>query len=334
MKALFFLTSVIFALNTQYALATGFQLIFVTDPDDKTIEVGIWYPSNSAAPDKANTPFRQALALNGTIKKGPHPLILLSHGYGGWMGGHASTAKSLAEAGYIAAAPTHTGNNYEDESYPPQRWMLDRPRHIKLTIDHLLGKWTDKTAIDPSRIGIFGFSAGGYTALVSSGGVPNIQKLLTHCKNYPSEVACNLGTNNNVAITDLSKRPTKDWNHDPRISAAVVVAPGFGFSFDKSSLEKVTLPLQLWSGTKDLNVPTKTNSDVIFKSLPKAAEYHLVEDAGHFAFLSPCNPLMEKHNPRVWNMVCVDAPTFNRKEFQEKFNEKVIKFFNKNLPAR
>ncbi|WP_179187916.1 alpha/beta hydrolase family protein [Kiloniella majae] len=334
MKALIVLTSILLILITQHTHAAGFQRIFVTDPDDKIIEVGVWYPSDSAALNEANTPFRQALALDSPIKPGSHPLILLSHGYGGWMGGHANTAKALAEAGYVAAAPTHTGNNYEDESYPPQRWMLDRPRHIKLTIDHLLNNWIGKTNIDPVRIGIFGFSAGGYTALVSSGGVPNIDKLLTHCEKNPSEIACKLGNHNEAAISDLSQRPETGWSHDPRISAAVVIAPGFGFAFDQSALKKVTLPLQLWSGTNDLNVPTKTNADQIFKSLPKAAEYHLVEDAGHFAFLSPCNPLLEKHNPKVWNMVCVDAPTFNREEFQEKFNEKVIKFFNKNLTTR
>ena len=242
--------------------------------------------------------------------------------------------KALAEAGYLAAAPIHTGNNYENESYPPQRWMLDRPRHIKLTIDHLLNSWIGKTNIDPARIGIFGFSAGGYTALVSSGAVPNIHNLLSHCKKSPNEVACILGDHNAAAITDLPQRSAGDWNHDPRISAAVVIAPGLGFAFDQSSLEKVTLPLQLWSGTQDLNVPTETNTGLIFKFLPKTPEYHLVKDAGHFAFLSPCNPLLKEHNPRVWNTVCVDVPTLNREEFHEAFNEKVIKFFNKSLTEK
>ncbi|WP_421780616.1 alpha/beta hydrolase family protein [Kiloniella litopenaei] len=334
MKALISLISTLFVLTTGYAQAAGFQRIFVTDPNDRIIEVGVWYPSDSASPKEANTPFRQALALDSPVKPGSHPLILLSHGYGGWMGGHASTAKALADAGYIAAVPTHTGNNYEDESYPPQRWMLDRPRHIKLTIDHLLNDWAGRANIDPARIGIFGFSAGGYTALVSSGGVPNIHRLLTHCQKNPSEIACKLGINNQAAITDLAKLPVNDWHHDPRISAAVVVAPGFGFAFDQSALKRITLPLQLWSGTNDLNVPTESNADLIFKSLPQEPEYHLVKNAGHFAFLSPCNPVLQKQNPRVWNMVCVDAPTFNRKEFQKEFNEEVIRFFNKKLTAR
>ncbi len=329
-----FLTSILLALITQYANATGFQRIFVTDPYDKTIEVGVWYPSDGVSPNAANTPFRQALALDSPVKSGSYPLILFSHGYGGWMGGHASTALALAEAGYIVAAPTHTGNNYEDKNYPAQRWMLDRPRHIKLTIDHLLNNWIGMENIDPTRIGMFGFSAGGYTALVSSGAVPNIQKLLTHCQKHPSEIACKLGANNKVAIAELAKQPPNAWNHDPRISATVVIAPGFGFAFDQASLEKVTLPLQLWSGAKDLNVPTKTNADVIFQSLPKPAEYHLIKDAGHFAFLSPCNPALQQQNPRVWNMVCVDAPTFDREEFQKEFNKEVIRFFNKNLTVR
>ena len=106
---------------------------------------------------------------------------------------------------YIAVAPTHTGNNYEDESYPPQRWMIDRPRHIKLTLDYMLNKWSSQEKINPNRIGIFGYSAGGYTALVSSGAIPNISKLLTHCENNANELVCSLGVDEEFKSSQLEE---------------------------------------------------------------------------------------------------------------------------------
>ncbi|WP_419901989.1 alpha/beta hydrolase family protein [Kiloniella sp.] len=313
------------------AKAIGFQREIVSDPSDKQLEVGIWYPSNSPVPGQDNTPFRQALALGGKLEGQDLPLIVLSHGYGGWMGSHAGLAQTLTRSGYIVVAPNHTGNNYEDESYPPQKWMIDRPRHIKLVIDFMLNNWKNASKVAPSKIGMFGFSAGAYTALVSSGAVPNIKRLISHCDKNPTELVCKLGINDEFKASGLENLPRSAWNYDPRITAAVVVAPGLGFAFDKKGLENVTAPIQLWAGSKDLNVPTMTNTNIILKGIPIKPEYHLINKAGHFAFLPPCNPLLEEANPRVWKMVCLDDPAFNRHSFHKEFNKEITAFYNKTL---
>ncbi|MEH6633144.1 MAG: dienelactone hydrolase family protein [Halopseudomonas aestusnigri] len=331
MKFLYILTVILLANGITHVNAAGFQRISITDPDDKPIDVGIWYPSSSPVPKQNNTPFRQALALNGKFEGNNLPLVVISHGYGGWMGGHASTALAMAKAGYIVVAPTHTGNNYKDESYPPQKWMLDRPRHIKLVIDYILNNWKESKKVNPTKIGMFGFSAGAYTALVSSGGIPNIERLITHCANKPTELVCNLGINDDFKVSGLKNLPNSAWNFDHRIGATVVVAPGLGFAFDKKALESVTVPLQLWAGSKDQNVPPLTNSDIILAGLPIKPDYRLVENAGHFAFLPPCNPLLEEANPKVWKMVCLDDPSFSRHSFNKEFNKEVISFFDNNL---
>ena len=334
MKFLYFLTMILLLTGITHANAVGFQRISIPDPEDKPIDVGIWYPSSSPVPNQNNTPFRQALALEGNLEGTDLPLIVLSHGYGGWMGGHASTALALTKAGYIVVAPTHTGNNYNDESYPPQRWMVDRPRHIKLVIEHILNTWKDAKYVNPTKIGMFGFSAGAYTGLVSSGGIPNIERLITHCNDKPTELVCKLGIDNDFKASGLENLPKSAWNFDHRIGATVVVAPGLGFAFDKEALEHVTLPLQLWAGAKDQNVPPLTNSDIVLASLPVKPDYRLVENAGHFAFLPPCNPLLEQVNPKIWKMVCLDDPAFNRHNFNKEFNKEIISFFDNNLLSK
>ncbi|WP_020593940.1 alpha/beta hydrolase family protein [Kiloniella laminariae] len=317
-----------------FASAVGFQLYKISDPDDQPLEIGIWYPTDTTAPEEANTPFRQALAIDSQPVGTNLPLVVMSHGYGGWMAGHADTALTLAKAGYVVVSPTHTGNNYEDESYPPSRWMRDRPRHISLTLDYILKNWKGKESVGLGKIGIFGFSAGGYTALVSSGAIPDIKAMHTHCANTPEELACTLGLKEDPAIAKLVTSPAESWGHDPRISAAVVVAPGLGFAFNKQALKQVTIPVQLWAAAEDKNVPYKSNTAIVRRSLPLEPEYHQIENAGHFAFLPPCNPRLKEINPRIWNMVCVDNIAFDRAEFHLRFNQEVLDFFNKSLSVQ
>ena len=44
------------------------------------------------------------------------PLVVFSHGYTGWFGGHHDTAAALADAGFVVAAINHSGDNGNDSS--------------------------------------------------------------------------------------------------------------------------------------------------------------------------------------------------------------------------
>jgi predicted dienelactone hydrolase len=311
------------------AAAVGFQTATVPDPDDRPIEIGIWYPSDAPVPAEPNTPFRQALAVNGALAGDRLPLVIISHGKGGWLGAHADTALALAQAGFVVVAPTHTGDNGDDESYPPARWMVDRPRHLSRVLDYMLAAWNEHGHLDASRIGTFGFSAGGYTALVAIGGEPDLQAAADHCANDPAELTCMLGMAS--AFTGPTAAPT--WHHEPRIKAAVVAAPGLGFAFTAKGLARVTAPVQLWAASGDRNVPPASNSDIVRLALGSRAEFHSVDGPGHFVFRPPCRPDLEAAFPKVWAMACVDPPGFDRAAFHRRFNADVVAFFERTLPA-
>jgi len=328
MKFLTMLIAGVTMLACGQAGAAGFQRAMISDPEDRPLAVGIWYPSDAPVSAEPNTPFRQALAIDGVINGSRLPLVVVSHGYGGWLGSHADTALALAEAGFVVVAVTHTGNNYEDESYPMSRWTLDRPRHVRHVLDYMLHHWRGHDRIDASRIGIFGFSAGGYTALVSIGGVPDPEKVASHCRAEPDEVACRLGAGNPL---DSSGAKALQGAHDPRIKAAAIAAPGLGFGFDAPALARVTVPVQLWAMSEDRVVPHASNSEIVRRSLPKAPDFRMVEGAGHYAFLQPCDPLLEKAEPKVWAMICTDPPGFDRGDFHQRFNREVAAFFKKSL---
>ena len=308
--------------------AVGFQRATVTA--EAPIDIGIWYPSSAAISDEINTPFRQKLAFNVDPKGDKLTLIVLSHGDGGWMGGHADTALALAEAGYVAVAITHPGNNYEDESAPPSKWLASRPSDIVETINYMLTSWSHATLLLPDSIGVFGFSAGGYTALAAAGATLDTERAIQYCATNPAEFVCRVGMMDEIAASSFRSNETP-LASDSRIKAISIAAPGLGFAFDQQGLTKVAIPVQIWSGALDDRVPHASNGQNLINALPEKADVHIVDDAGHFAFLSPCNPALDAANPRIWQMVCVDAPGFDRTAFHKRMNAEIIAFFDRTL---
>jgi predicted dienelactone hydrolase len=58
--------------------------------------------------------------------------------------------------------------------------LIERPADIKRLTDFMLGAWPEAAKIDRERIGLFGFSRGGYTGLVVIGGNPDFRAGLAY----------------------------------------------------------------------------------------------------------------------------------------------------------
>ena len=314
------------------ASATGFSLLTVELPEEKPLEIGVWYPSDSPVPESPNSPFGQALALNAPIKGKDLPLILISHGYGGWLGSHANTALALAQAGFVVAAPSHSGNTFGDMSSPSPEWVLDRPRHISQTIDQLTKHWPQREALRDGKVGIFGFSAGGLTALNLIGALPNLDRAASHCESVQEELVCKEGLVASLANSDLRQRPAAAWGADPRIGAAAIAAPGLGIAFDAKALAGIEVPVQLWSGLEDKRVPHNSNAQPIANALGQRSESHWITGAGHFSFLlTPCRPALKQSEPDTWTLLCVDKAGFDRQAFHQHMNQELARFFHQHL---
>lgn len=300
----------------------GFMQIAVRDADDKPLQVGIWYPTDSPAGTSLIGFSMQRVAGDGNVAGRGLPLIVVSHGNYGLLSSHSDTALALASAGFVVAAVTHTGDNAQDQSYVgTPRWLIDRQQHIHLVINYMLEEWPARAQIDPARVGMFGYSAGGFTTLVAIGGVPDFAQINAHCKVQP-EFACKLWKQ-----LPLAPVPDGAWIHDARIKAAVIAAPGFGFAFEPNGLANVTAPVQLWNGTEDTNVPYATNEAVIRKLLPMPPDYHAVSGAVHFSFLAPCPSWL----PLPF---CKDPDGFDRVAFHRDFNRDVVAFFQSKLAPK
>lgn len=79
--------------------AVGYQQVTLPDRDGKSMQAGIWYPSNTQPLVHPLGMFTQEVALNGPVAGQGLPLILISHGTGGSLSSHIDTANALARAG-------------------------------------------------------------------------------------------------------------------------------------------------------------------------------------------------------------------------------------------
>jgi len=307
-----------------FADAAGFQQGAAADPDGKPIVIGIWYPSQTVAKSVSLGPTTMAVAMNATVNGKALPMIVMSHGTGGSNLGHFDTAIALADAGFVVVAMNHTGDNYADQSRSTD--IMDRPRQVSRVIDHMLSTWEGRVVIDPQRVGMFGHSAGGFTALAIIGGVPDLTKIVPMCKEYPGDFACQLvAKSGNPRVV-----PVTAMVADARIKAAVVVAPALGFTFSQDSLKNVKVPVQLWRAENDTLVPHPRYAEAVRQALPEAPDYRVVADAGHFDFLAPCSAALASLAPAI----CTSQAGFDRAAFHVGFNSEVVKFFEKTLEKR
>lgn len=317
-----------------YAIATaqrserpvGFQVTQATGTDGQPFAIGVWYPTQARPrPTTLLGAVLLDVAPDAAVLGRDLPLVVISHGNGGGPGSHADLALALADAGYVVAAPMHTGDNYADQRAAGSVNLFSgRNRQLHATIDHMLTAWPDHDRINPQRIGAFGFSAGGFTVLTAVGARPDLRIVARHCATSP-EFVCDVLRHARSPLVDAYAPTVGDaFVADARIKAAVVAAPGLGFAMGPDGLAGVRVPVQLWSGDEDDKVPYATNAKPLREALGARVEFHAVPGAGHASFLTPCGVLRPP-------ALCTDPGHFDRKGFHAGMNASVVAFFGKSL---
>lgn len=318
----------------RYAMSTAlttenpvdFETIQITGANGTSISAGVWYPTQARPkPTTMLSIVLMDVARNAPISGSNLPLVVISHGNGGGSASHADLALALANAGFVVVAPMHNGDNYADQSAVGSvSWLSQRNSEIHTTIDYMLDKWKYHDHINPERVGAYGFSAGGFTVLTAVGGQPDLRVIAKHCAESP-EFVCDLLYS--VKSPYLNKdTPTmgEPMLPDSRIKAAVVAAPGLGFTLVPNGLDNVRIPIQLWGADNDINVPYATNTKLVREALGSGVEFHAVPGASHLSFLTTCSFLAPSE-------ICSDEGNFDRKVFHIDMNASVILFFKENM---
>jgi predicted dienelactone hydrolase len=308
-----------------FAVDVGFEEVQIPNGAEPPLIAGIWYPTNAPATPHALGNVTQTVAPNAPVAGNRLPLVVMSHGGAGWYDGHYDTALALARAGFVAAAVSHAGDTFKDQSRVLQLWR--RPAQLHRLVDYMLDEWSGHQQLFAARIGAFGFSNGGFTVLVAAGATPDLLKVQPFCKAHPDHDLCETLQQAHVDLRFVADVPASAWIHDPRIKAIVVAAPAFGFAFGKTGLRDVHAPVQLWSAADDRHQPHPDYDEPVRDDLPRAPDYHAVANAGHYDFLPPCDTRLSRMRPEI----CTSKPGFDRARFHARFNADVVQFFELEL---
>jgi predicted dienelactone hydrolase len=279
----------------------------------------VWYPCAQAPTDVAVGPFTLPMVTDCPLPTAKRALIVMSHGRGGSFAGLHDIAETLADAGFVVAAINHAGDTAQDLSHSGDLSIfVERPAQIQRLIDYMVGASPLAANVDPDRIGFYGFSRGGYTGLVLAGAEPNWNG--PRCGEHPDGPLCR-----QIIDGNLPRQPVV---HDTRIKAAVVADPlAIFFTAKAKSFGKVTIPIQLWASERGGDGVLPEATTAVDHGLPAPHDYHLVANAGHFAFLAPCPPALTAGAPEI----CTDAPGFDRAAFHRSFDAEILDFFRKHL---
>lgn len=301
------------------AAAAGLKLLTVpADASGPAITVAVWYPSADKPAPVAFGPITARAAQDGKIDGRGLPLVVLSHGRGGSFVVHHDTAEHLADAGLVVAALNHPGDTASDKSlFYDLSIYWQRPLDVKRAIDYLTGTAPFAAAIDPTRIGVYGFSRGGYTALVVIGANPDFALGLPMCEGRTDRFC------DQIRAQEYPKQPL---THDRRIKAAVVADPLSVF-FTAEALAGITIPVQLWGSEKGGDGVEPKTVEVVNAALKAPHTFTKIENAQHFSFLTVCPPNIAEQEA----VICKDPPGLDRAQFHQQFNDALASFFRAHL---
>jgi predicted dienelactone hydrolase len=322
--------------------ATGLTEIPGRDGDGP---VTVFYPSSSTAAPLKRGPFALTAAWQGTPVRGNGRLIVVSHGSGGSAWVHADLAGALVEAGFVVALPEHHGDNYRDTSgIGPASWKR-RPAEVSRAIDAVAADPRIAALVATDKVGVYGMSAGGHTALTLAGGRWSTSRLARHCDAYiaadfqscvglTTQLRGDMFDNIKIwtALTvirwrfgDLASDAKWQSYRDPRVAAVVAGVP-YAADFDMLSFAKPPVPLGLVSAGKDRWLVPRFHSGAVLQACTPCERVADIPDGGHGALLSPLPPNLSGLAAELLG----DPPGFDRKVLPE-VDLKIAAFFRKYL---
>ncbi|MDH6592149.1 putative dienelactone hydrolase [Variovorax sp. TBS-050B] len=305
--------------------------------------VTLFYPSDAAAEPVRRGPFTLQAAPQAAPVRGNGRLVVVSHGSGGAPWVHADLARELVAAGFVVAMPEHRADNQRDGSNPgPDSWTL-RPAEVSRAIDAVAGDARFAPLLALDRVGMYGMSAGGHTALSLAGGRWSPAGFMRHCEAHLVEdfQSC-VGLITRLTGSWLD--PIRQWaalfvirrrfgddtpraHHDPRIAAVVAGVPSAA-DFDMASLATPRVPLALITAPADRWLIPRFHSDrVLAACLPRCELLAEMPAAGHGALLSPPPPGLTG----LVGELLDDPPGFDRHTVLPDVNRKTTAFFRMHL---
>lgn len=275
------------------------------------LRITVWYP---AATGVAETPLQigppghplfdagHAVA-DAPFAPGRHPVILFSHGFGGSARMMAWFGTALARAGDVVIAVDHPGTNGRDPMTMAGGLLVwDRAVDLRTALDAAAADAQIGPHLDRQRLGVAGFSMGGFTALVSAGARVDIDHIIGFCHAHADDATCaaqreapdqTMAAREQALKTPAMAAQAKHASDDyaiPGVRAVFVMAPGGIEALAPPSLRTLITPTSIVLGDADPVAPPASNGKLAATSLPHAT-LKILHGVGHYDFLADCTAL-------------------------------------------
>jgi predicted dienelactone hydrolase len=323
--------------GTSFATQVGFQQ-FKLSNESRPLNVTVWYPTLQNSPLEL---IADNIAFSGTqvikdalITPKQHPLVILSHGYGGNWRNLNWLADELVKKGFIVAAPEHPGTTTFNRSALQASQWWERPRDLTRVLDFLLEDSVWRAVIDDDKISAIGHSLGGWSVMLLVGAEFERSQFLDQCRLHPNPRVCGLANELGLDIPQPKEPKIADL-FDHRIKNAVILDLGQARSFSIESMRKVTRPVLILAAGVDIgDLPQAMESGYLAEHLPLSTRrYKVYEQAMHFSFIQLCKPkavsVLEEEVAGD-GIICKDGKSTNRQALHEKFFEDIYQFIQKN----
>lgn len=345
----FSLAILMLGMTGQVALAetaVGFKQIEQAEKGNKRpLKISLWYPASEAT-GKAGTvgenPVYYGLAVkqDALAAPGKHPLVLLSHGYGGSWRNLNWLAGELVQNGYVVAAPDHPGTTFQNMDDAEALRLWERPRDISRTLTTVLDDTALAGEIDGGKVAVIGHSLGGWTAIELAGGRYEADRALKDCKGDAMPAQCkDLTLMARIGIVgDGKARPELSQDlKDKRIKAAVSLDLGPASGFVPDSLTRIDIPVLVYvAGHETAEIAAiKSDSEYLRQHLPASSSlYREIADATHFSFVQMCKPgadkIIEEETPGE-GFVCRDGGGRDRADIHREITDGIVSFLHEAL---
>jgi len=304
---------------------------YILEDDARPLNLAVWYPAINPDEQPEEAVYNlglfqfygQALIdAQPAADAGPYPLVIFSHGSGGFRYQSLYFTEHLASHGFVVMAVDHTTNTLLDSlNADPFTEALaanfvQRPQDILRIIDFADALNADGELaglIDTERIATTGHSFGGYTALAAAGLRLNLSQLAQTCGGVTQGGVCFLLENAPDMVEavgqDFDTRQAWPAISDPRIAATIAMAPWNEPILDRTTLAAHNTPTLIIYGSNDQVTPPNRDAIPIFQRMSSSPRTLITfANGGHYLFVDKCGDLainmgfFSSCSDSVWDM--------------------------------